>query len=130
MIVGFHPDQATEAIIDLALLLKVPFCIVPCCAFPSEFPNRFLPKNYNDTNDEEDENMKEITMKLNAIMEAFTTRKKTKTKTTGRIRVRNYGTLVAYLQRKDKRIRMDELNFPYTTTAKKIVLYMLPEDFL
>ena len=33
-------DQATEATIDLALLLKVPFAVVPCCVFPSEFPNR------------------------------------------------------------------------------------------
>jgi hypothetical protein len=39
---GFHPDQATEATIDLALFLKVPFSIVPCCVFPSEFPNRQL----------------------------------------------------------------------------------------
>lgn len=41
-IAGFHPDQATEAAVDLALLLKVPFAIVPCCVFKSEFPNRML----------------------------------------------------------------------------------------
>lgn len=41
LIVGFHPDQATESTIDLALLLKIPFCVVPCCVFPSEFPERF-----------------------------------------------------------------------------------------
>ena len=35
-------DQATEATIDLALLLKIPFAVVPCCVFPSEFPNRTL----------------------------------------------------------------------------------------
>jgi hypothetical protein len=40
LVVAFHPDQATEAALDLALCLKVPFCIVPCCVFPSEFPNR------------------------------------------------------------------------------------------
>ena len=40
LIVGFHPDQATEATIDLALLLNIPFAVVPCCVFPSEFPNR------------------------------------------------------------------------------------------
>lgn len=40
LVVGFHPDQATEACIDLALLLNVPFCVVPCCVFPSEFPER------------------------------------------------------------------------------------------
>mmetsp|Transcript_24793 Transcript_24793/g.44567 ORF Transcript_24793/g.44567 Transcript_24793/m.44567 type:complete len:336 (-) Transcript_24793:357-1364(-) len=42
LIVGFHPDQATEASIDLALLLGIPFIVVPCCVFPSEFPERNL----------------------------------------------------------------------------------------
>lgn len=42
LIVGFHPDQATEACIDMALLLKISFCVCPCCVFPSEFPNRRL----------------------------------------------------------------------------------------
>lgn len=40
LIVGFHPDQATESIIDFALFLRIPFAIVPCCVFPSEFPHR------------------------------------------------------------------------------------------
>lgn len=40
LIVGFHPDQATEACIDLALVLRVPFAVVPCCVFPSEFKSR------------------------------------------------------------------------------------------
>ena len=39
-IAGFHPDQATEAAIDLALFLKIPWSVVPCCVFPREFPNR------------------------------------------------------------------------------------------
>ena len=39
-IAGFHPDQATEAAIDLALFLKIPWAVVPCCVFPKEFPNR------------------------------------------------------------------------------------------
>lgn len=42
LIVGFHPDQATEATVDLALLLRVPFAVVPCCVFPKEFPGRTL----------------------------------------------------------------------------------------
>ena len=45
LVVGFHPDQATEACIDLALLLHVPYCVVPCCVFPSEFPHRKTPEN-------------------------------------------------------------------------------------
>jgi len=42
LIVAFHPDQATESCIDLARVLNVPFCVVPCCVFPLEFPNRRL----------------------------------------------------------------------------------------
>jgi hypothetical protein len=42
--IGFHPDQATEACIDLALLLGIAYCVVPCCVFPSEFPDRMTPE--------------------------------------------------------------------------------------
>jgi hypothetical protein len=42
LVVGFHPDQATDACIDLAKALDVPFCVVPCCVFPKQFPNRRL----------------------------------------------------------------------------------------
>jgi hypothetical protein len=42
LVVGFHPDQAVDACLDLAELLNVPFCVVPCCVFPREFPNRHL----------------------------------------------------------------------------------------
>ena len=41
-IAGFHPDQATEPAIDLAIFLKIPWSVVPCCVFPKEFPNREL----------------------------------------------------------------------------------------
>ena len=37
---GMHPDQATESIIDAALLLNLPCAVVPCCVFPSLFPHR------------------------------------------------------------------------------------------
>lgn len=40
LIVGFHPDQATDACIDLALELGCSYAVVPCCVFPSEFPDR------------------------------------------------------------------------------------------
>jgi hypothetical protein len=42
LVVGFHPDQATDPCIDLAAELGVPFCIVPCCVFPAEFQHRRL----------------------------------------------------------------------------------------
>lgn len=41
-VAGFHPDQATEAAVDLALFLRIPWAVVPCCVFPSTFPNRQL----------------------------------------------------------------------------------------
>ena len=40
LFVGMHPDQPTELIIDCAFELNIPFCVVPCCVYPSLFPNR------------------------------------------------------------------------------------------
>lgn len=31
LIIGLHPDQATEPIVELALSLRVPFAIIPWC---------------------------------------------------------------------------------------------------
>jgi hypothetical protein len=41
LVLGFHPDQATEYIVDLALAMDVPFAVVPCCVFPTVFNKRF-----------------------------------------------------------------------------------------
>lgn len=43
MFVGMHPDQATEHIIDIALALRKPFAVVPCCVFTKLFPHRRTP---------------------------------------------------------------------------------------
>ena len=42
VIVGLHPDEATEYIVDLALCHRKPFAVVPCCVFPSLFPGRVV----------------------------------------------------------------------------------------
>ncbi len=42
LIVGFHPDEATEPCIDLALSQRIPFAVVPCCVFPTLFTSRVL----------------------------------------------------------------------------------------
>jgi hypothetical protein len=39
-VIGMHPDQATEAIVDFALEYKKPFAVVPCCVFPDLFKHR------------------------------------------------------------------------------------------
>jgi len=43
LLVGMHADQATESIVDAALQLNLPFAVVPCCVFPSLFPDRKNP---------------------------------------------------------------------------------------
>ncbi|RLN48484.1 hypothetical protein BBJ28_00006773 [Nothophytophthora sp. Chile5] len=40
LLVGMHPDEATEAIVDAALTLSKPFAIVPCCVMSRMFPDR------------------------------------------------------------------------------------------
>ncbi|KXZ53943.1 hypothetical protein GPECTOR_6g861 [Gonium pectorale] len=42
LVVGLHPDQATEAILDFALQGGKPFALLPCCVFPRLFPGRRL----------------------------------------------------------------------------------------
>ena len=41
-LVGLHPDQCTEDILDVALQYNKSVAIVPCCVFPSLFPTRVL----------------------------------------------------------------------------------------
>lgn len=42
VVVGLHPDQATEPLVDTALALRKPFAVVPCCVFAAETPGRVL----------------------------------------------------------------------------------------
>ncbi|KAF9438172.1 hypothetical protein BGZ76_009379 [Entomortierella beljakovae] len=41
-IIGMHPDQATEPIVDMALKHGKPFVVVPCCVFACDNPHRRL----------------------------------------------------------------------------------------
>lgn len=42
MVVGMHPDQATEPVVDAALSDGKLFAVVPCCVFPRANPHRRL----------------------------------------------------------------------------------------
>jgi hypothetical protein len=44
-IVALHPDEATDAIVDMAVKLRKPFVVVPCCVFHRFFPNRRKPND-------------------------------------------------------------------------------------
>ena len=43
IVLGLHPDQATDALVDYALEHSRPFAVVPCCVFKEHFPHRRLP---------------------------------------------------------------------------------------
>eukprot|EP01063_Lacrimia_lanifica_P008780 TRINITY_DN15821_c0_g1_i1.p1 TRINITY_DN15821_c0_g1~~TRINITY_DN15821_c0_g1_i1.p1 ORF type:complete len:422 (+),score=141.63 TRINITY_DN15821_c0_g1_i1:49-1314(+) len=43
-VVGLHPDQAAGGIVDMALKLRVPFAVVPCCVYAKSFPKRKDPE--------------------------------------------------------------------------------------
>ena len=42
LIIGMHPDEATNDIVDTALKYHINFAVVPCCVFHSKFPERKL----------------------------------------------------------------------------------------
>jgi len=42
MLVGLHPDEPTEDILDMALQYGKNVAVVPCCVFPCFFPLRYL----------------------------------------------------------------------------------------
>ncbi len=42
-VLGMHPDQAAEHIVDFALSHNIPFALVPCCVYSKQFPKRKLP---------------------------------------------------------------------------------------
>uniref|UniRef100_A0A0G4HX71 Methyltransferase domain-containing protein n=1 Tax=Chromera velia CCMP2878 TaxID=1169474 RepID=A0A0G4HX71_9ALVE len=41
-VIALHPDEATDAVVDTAVRLRVPFAVVPCCVFARLFPHRRL----------------------------------------------------------------------------------------
>jgi hypothetical protein len=115
LIAGFHPDQATEACIDLADVLQVPVCIVPCCVFPSELPDRRLivekPLDATCWNANHEKGGSSSTVMM-------------------KVRVRDYESFLQYLQQKQPKLRNETLAFHQSETSRNVVLYTLPEDIL
>ena len=42
LVIGFHPDEATEPAVNFSIKTSTPCCIVPCCVFGKLFPDRRL----------------------------------------------------------------------------------------
>lgn len=38
-VLGLHPDEASECIVDAAIAAQIPFAVVPCCCRANLFPN-------------------------------------------------------------------------------------------
>ena len=55
-IVGLHPDQATEAIVQVALRYQKPWAVVPCCVFPKTFVDRRFFRHSVDDDNNNDNN--------------------------------------------------------------------------
>ena len=47
-VVGMHPDQATEPIVDFAIAMNKPFAVIPCCVFPKQSVFRTNQQNDQD----------------------------------------------------------------------------------
>jgi len=99
-IVGIHPDQATEPIVDAALAHNKSFAVLPCCVFANENTHRmvanpdYIPGRDVDENDPSTHAM---------------------------IPVRTYEQLVQYLINKDPSICVDQLGFE----GRNTVLYRI-----
>eukprot|EP00092_Neocalanus_flemingeri_P015598 GFUD01016886.1.p1 GENE.GFUD01016886.1~~GFUD01016886.1.p1 ORF type:complete len:376 (+),score=90.30 GFUD01016886.1:46-1173(+) len=53
LVVGLHPDEATEPLVDMAVDFFLNFAVIPCCVFSQDFPLRKLkngksPTSYED----------------------------------------------------------------------------------
>jgi len=103
IIVGLHPDQPTEAIIDFGLSTGTPVAVVPCCVFPNLFPERrFLRKH---TNSE----LK--TIKLFPFQ-----------RRTNKAGIRTYEDFCAYLLSKSPRLKCARLDME----GRNVVIYLPP----
>ena len=40
VLMGMHPDQAAEHLVDFALQNRKPFVLIPCCVYHKQFPHR------------------------------------------------------------------------------------------
>ncbi|GAB5032429.1 zinc ccch-type [Nannochloropsis oceanica] len=71
LVVGMHPDQATDGIFEAALTYGKPVACVPCCVFAREFPHRRRPNMAKEKVEveEKEEREKEKGKETNVVQE-------------------------------------------------------------
>lgn len=102
-IIGIHPDQATEPIVDAALAYNKSFAVLPCCVFANENTHRMIP------------NPSYVPVKPGQPVD------ESDSTTHTHIPVRTYEQLIQYLLAKDPSICVDHLGFE----GRNTVLYRI-----
>ncbi len=105
-IVAMHPDQAAEAVVDLALHLDVPFFLVPCCVYAKEFPKRHIriPRRPDTIRSDSDKAAPAGAEPVSSTSSVEGDKEKHVLK-----QVKSYEDLLQYLQNKDPGIQRSEL---------------------
>lgn len=112
LLLGMHPDQATEPLVDYALRYGKPFVVVPCCVFRRELGgHRFVrpasggsgkenaASKERDNDEEEGDEEEDVVKEDDATGEPK------------EVMVSEYEDFLDYLQAKDPRIQRHFLNF-------------------
>ena len=89
ILLGLHADGATEDIVDVALMYRKPFVVVPCCVFPNFTTPRWL----------------------YVKSDTVSTTTNTLDKRENKVLVRNYNQFCEYLLQKDSHFQKSTLNF-------------------
>ena len=53
LVIGLHPDEATEPLVDMAIKFYLNFSVIPCCVFSQDFPERKLKSGISPTSYED-----------------------------------------------------------------------------
>ena len=117
----------TEPAIDFAIRRRLAFAVVPCCVFPSLFPERRVgeeERQQEDDGEAADANDASLTEKQRRRRE-----RKRRKKRRGK-RIASYDDFMRFLQRKHPRMRRARLGFESGAGhARNQVLFMLERDF-
>jgi len=121
LLLGLHPDQCTEDILDVALKYNLPFAIVPCCVFPDLFPSRkMLPrkKGSENTNDTKESTHNESNVDAESN---YPNCIQSEGNHDANLVVRSYEDFLQYLMDKDDGLQMATLPFE----GKNTVIYKI-----
>lgn len=115
-LVGLHPDQCTEAILNMALRHGKSVVIIPCCVFPSLFPLRMLRGSNASINYDGERPDNYATNGTEKSLPIHTNERP----------VQSYSDFIQYLLQKDSRLRHTTL--PFEGKNECIYLKVLPQQ--